>query len=284
LKSVTKRRSLAIYSDRKESGADLLNPFGTTRSFSSTSNPRNRVPTTLYRQLLVWCRRYKDVPFNPLPPVTLLPPQVNRLALKRLLDFRSFIKNSMNVDESTRLSGTRSHPAHYAMYNEQNLVKKDMITFPKISDANELRSMIRSIFWLNNRSTIANLSSATEDHGEDATKEQISLAFDAIKSCNQLSSSELDSRKSKREFSIQARGGEIGDGNENEKVPNVRYHVGQVVTHSKKWRGVIVGWAIKEDKNDGRHTSLTTKQYSLKEDGTSSTGTTGVETKKSKVQ
>jgi hypothetical protein len=45
-----------------------------------------------------------------------------------------------------------------------------------------------------------------------------------------------------------------------------------------------VGWAIKEDNNDGRHISLTTKQYSLKEDGNSSKGNTGVETKKSKLQ
>ena len=283
LQSVTKRRSLAIYLHQKES-ADSVNPF-CTRSLSSTvSNPRNRVPTTLYRQLLVWCRRYKDVPFNPLPPVTLMPPQVNPSALKRLLEFRSFLRNSMIVDESTRLSGTWSHPAHFAMYNANILVKKDMITFPEISDANELRSIIRSIYWLNNRDTIANLSSATEDHGEDATKEQISLAFDAIKSCNQLSSSELDSRKSKREFSIQVRGGKNSDDNEHDKVPNVRYHVGQVVMHANKWRGVIVGWTIREEKSDGRHTSLTTKKYSLKEDGTSSTENTGVETKKSKVQ
>lgn len=238
LLSVTKRRSLAIYLHQKES-SDLVNPF-CTRSLSSTvSNPRNRVPTSLYRQLLVWCRRYKDVPFNPLPPVTLLPPQVNPLALKRLLDFRSFIKNSMNVDETTRLSGTWSHPAHYAMYNENIIAKKDMITFLEISDANELRSIIRSIYWLNNRNTIGmEEDDATGDHGEDATKEQIWLAFDAIKSCNQLSS-ELDSRKSKRELSIQVRGGNISDGNENDE-PNVRYHVGQVVTHANKWRGVIV--------------------------------------------
>ena len=189
----------------------------------------------------------------------------------------------MNVDETTRLSGTWSHPAHYAMYNENIIAKKDMITFLEISDANELRSIIRSIYWLNNRNTIRmEEEDATGDHGEDAAKEQISLAFDAIKSCNQLSS-ELDSRKSKRELSIQVRGGKISDGNENDE-PNVRYHVGQVVTHANKWRGVIVGWAIKEDKNDGRHTSLTTKQYSLKEDGNSSKGNTGVETKKSKLQ
>jgi hypothetical protein len=60
--------------------------------------------------------------------------------------------------------------------------------------------------------------------------------------------------------------------------------VGQVVKHTEKWRGVIVGWAIKKDKNDGRHSSLTKKQYSLKEDGISSTGNTGDETKKSNVQ
>jgi hemimethylated DNA binding protein len=44
----------------------------------------------------------------------------------------------------------------------------------------------------------------------------------------------------------------------------VEYHVGQVVKHKhQKWRGVIIGWDIEQDKNDGQLSSLTTKQYSL---------------------
>ena len=107
-------------------------------------------------------------------------------------------------------------------------------------------------------------ASEEQSHG-DGKKEQISLAFDAMKSCNELSSGELDSRRSKREFRIQVRQGQSA-GSASDEFPdgNVKYHVGQVVKHkSKLWRGVIVGWDIEKDKSDGRLSSLTTKQYSI---------------------
>eukprot|EP00571_Detonula_confervacea_P007230 CAMPEP_0172329892 /NCGR_PEP_ID=MMETSP1058-20130122/61118_1 /TAXON_ID=83371 /ORGANISM="Detonula confervacea, Strain CCMP 353" /LENGTH=788 /DNA_ID=CAMNT_0013047085 /DNA_START=10 /DNA_END=2373 /DNA_ORIENTATION=+ len=260
-------------------------------AFSSQSNvvgagkkndQANRVPKTLYRQLLSWCRRYDNVPFNPLPPVTLSPPQVDPIALKRLKEMRAFlaaneIKGGLMDDEGEDMIkfGQNGHPAHYAMYKEDIVVKEDMITFPEIGDANELRATIRSIYWLNNKNTIANVKGAvgtTEEQSNKSTKEQISLAFDAMKSCNQLSSSELDSRRSKREFSMKVRQGQSEGSSESAEFPNVEYHVGQVVKHRDKWRGVVVGWAIdKEKNNDDRLSSLTTKQYSLKEDETSST-------------
>lgn len=68
------------------------------RSLSSTAAPyppgtnNNRVPKSLYRQLLAWCNQYAQVPFNPIPPMSLTPPQVNASALKRLKDFRTFIE------------------------------------------------------------------------------------------------------------------------------------------------------------------------------------------------
>ena len=97
------------------------------------------------------------------------------------------------------------------------------------------------------------------------TKEQISLAFEAIKSCNQLSFSELDIRRGKREKSMEVR---VRQKNEesDDQFPSVIFHVGQVVQHKNdKWRGVVVGWDIEKNKNDDGQllSSLTTKQYSL---------------------
>ncbi len=222
------------------------------------------------------------MPFDVIPPATLHPPQVNRHALKRLMDYRTYIYASSHdiVDENPRRYSTRwNHPAHHAMYNENVRVTRNMITFPEIHDANELRAVIRSIYWLNNTRTNANTAASAaadedrriDDDGEDVIRERISLAFDALRSCNQLSSNELDGRRSKREHSIDIRRGitgEGGDGNVTDGggMPNVvGYHVGQVVRHVDGWRGVIVGWTTGEDGYDGRRGSLTTKRYSLEE-------------------
>jgi len=237
-------------------------------STSNASSSRNVVPKALYRQLLCWCRRNDGVPFNTLPPLTLAPPQVNPLALGRLKEMRSFLdRNSNDLDGNHVKVGQNNHPAHYALYKEDIVVKDNLITFPEIRDTNELRSVIRSVYWLNNEHTIANIENAQEGSDSSSSggadedqKGQISLAFEAIKSCNELSSNELDSRLKKRESSIEIR-------NRKEGVP--LFHVGQVIQHKKaKWRGVIVGWAIDEAKTSGqlskdRLTSLTTKQYEV---------------------
>jgi hypothetical protein len=223
-----------------------------------------------------------------------------------LKDFRTFIEinnitastedgeNDENNKRRTTLLGKYTHPAHFAMYDDRIIVTNDRITFPEITDAFELRAVIRSIYWLNNRRTIAAnvLLSPTEaannlHDSENAIKEQISLAFDAIKNCNQLSSIELDSRIIKRNESIRVRSQRIST-EQDEDIP--QYHVGQVVKHTgTKWRGVIVGWTtVKKDKNnnDGRLSSLTTKDYSLIEEEMSSIRYTPRvdETRKSKVQ
>eukprot|EP00579_Thalassiosira_antarctica_P017444 CAMPEP_0201945142 /NCGR_PEP_ID=MMETSP0903-20130614/53745_1 /ASSEMBLY_ACC=CAM_ASM_000552 /TAXON_ID=420261 /ORGANISM="Thalassiosira antarctica, Strain CCMP982" /LENGTH=801 /DNA_ID=CAMNT_0048488201 /DNA_START=85 /DNA_END=2487 /DNA_ORIENTATION=+ len=273
--TMLRHRSLALCFQRASPSRFQLSAFSSQSNSDGgmgvvTNDIENRVPKTLYRQLLSWCRRYDDIPFNnPLPPVTLSPPQVNPMALKRLKEMRSFlvsnkISDSLSGEDSDGISrfgnGVHPHPAHYAMYKEDVDVKENRITFPEIRDANELRAIIQSVYWLNNRGTIANIEgvNASEEQSDGGKKDQISIAFDAMKSCNELSSGELDSRRSKREFRIQVRqGDEFPDG-------NVKYHVGQVVKHkSKLWRGVIVGWDIEKDKSDGRLSSLTTKQYSI---------------------
>lgn len=236
-------------------------------STADASSSRNRVPKSLYRQLLCWCRRNDGVPFNTLPPLTLAPPQVNPVALQHLKEMRSFLdRNSDDLDGNNHVKfGQHNHPAHYALYKEDIVVKDNLITFPEIRDANELRSVIRSVYWLNNEHTIENIESTKEGSGSSSgeedgdQKDQISLAFEAIKSCNELSSNELDSRLKKRENSIEIR-------NRKEGV-HPHFHVGQVIQHKKaKWRGVIVGWAIDETKTGGHGlTSLTTKQYKISE-------------------
>lgn len=211
----------------------------------------------LYRQLLGWCRKYQEVPFNPLPPVTLEPPLVSASSLRRLCQMRAILSNNkINDHAASEFGGNRHHPAYYALYGEHVSVSSGLITFPEITSASQLRAIIRSVYWLNNHS-----SDSTEDvTAEGRTKDQISLAFDALRSVNQLSSSELDSRQRKRDLTIKVRRRESS-------LPNAKFHVGQIVKQRRKgWRGAVVGWTVDEGKNEKKHkrlSSLTTKQYTL---------------------
>jgi hemimethylated DNA binding protein len=191
------------------------------------------------------------------------------MALRRLKEMRSFLdRNSKDLEGDQIRFRQNNHPAHYALYNKDIVVKDNLITFPEIRDTNELRSVIRSVYWLNNEQTIANIENANDvgassSSADDDQKGQISLAFEAIKSCNQLSSNELDSRRKKRESAIEVRNRKEG------VVP--LFHVGQVIKKKAKWRGVIVGWTVDEAKassgqlTKNRLTSLTTKQYEIRE-------------------
>lgn len=223
---------------------------------------------TLYRQLLKWCRKYQEVPFNPLPPVTLEPPLVSANSLRRLRQMRVFLSNNEIKDVAmarNKFGGSRHHPAYYALHGENVSVSSRLITFPKITIASQLRAIIRSVYWLNNQSRSKEDSTENVTDAEARAKDQISLAFDALRSVNQLSSSELDSRQSKRELTIKVRRREMPDNGE--VLPTAKFHVGQIVKHLRKgWRGAVVGWTVDEDKhnkNDKRLSSLTTKQYTL---------------------
>ena len=267
--------------------------YFSTQSSSASSSPSsgssqgNRVPITLYRQLLGWCRAHKDVPFE-MPPLTLAPPLVSPSALKHLKGMRALL-NASDAKESTSEIRDHSHPAHFALYNNDVDVRDNILVFPEIKDADELRELIRSVYWLNNSKTLATIEMEKNELADDdvkvsskVQKEQISLAFDAIRSCNEMSSSELDNRKKKRQQSIEARQRKVLSSNnegkpeseshmadistQEEFVPLVEYHVGQVVQHKKnKWRGVIVDWKVEEaisNDQSPRLTSLTTKNYS----------------------
>ena len=223
---------------------------------------QSRVPRTLYRQLLSWCRNYEHVPFDGIPPITLSPPQVNPRALHRLRGMRTFLDNN-HIKDSTKLAKWR-HPAHFPLYSSDVSVNDNMIVFPAVRNSSELRDVVRSVYWLNNDKTASAIgeesSNNEQENAAEGEKIQISLAFEAIKSLNQLSN-DLDIRRSRRQKSIEIRKQqrEIAD------APNVKYHVGQVVSHKKKgYRGVVVGWTVEDDKST-RLTSLTAKQYALQE-------------------
>lgn len=93
-------RYLQLHRPAAASGGSSSSPparaFTSEPSDDNTNNGSNsnRVPVTLYRQLLLWCRQYDGIPFNPLPPATLAPPQVNLAALRRLGRMRSFLGES----------------------------------------------------------------------------------------------------------------------------------------------------------------------------------------------
>ena len=109
--------------------------------------------------------------------------------------------------EETIWKKVGSHLSNYALYNKDIEIKDDMITFPQMKDVTELQAVIKSIYWLNNEHTIKDCDTTTDVDNNESTKAQISLAFEAIKSCNELSSGELDSRREKREFTMKVRKG-----------------------------------------------------------------------------
>jgi Lon protease-like protein len=205
----------------------------------------------------------------------LAPQDVDEMALKRLREMRAFlsINNITDVHNNSslasdgddnelyeyRLSKWR-HPAHYAMYDNRVTLRVSdedgsipIISFPEINNAKELRATIRSIYWLNNRNNVtaaklgvnddaisATYTNSDEDYDDITNKRRISLAFNTIKTCNQLSSSELDVRCAKRYISLEVRQG----------VDILTYHIGQMIQHiEEKWTGVIVGW-IPNTKHD----------------------------------
>ena len=171
---------------------------------------------------------------------------------------RAILSNDEVNDLATgEFGGNRHHPAYYALHGENVSVSRGLITFPEITSASQLRAIIRSVYWLNNHNSSEDVTDV-----DGGTTDQISLAFDAFRSMNQLSSSELDGRQSKRDLTIKVRRqGQRAVGG----APH--FHVGQVVKQIKTgWRGAVVGWTVDEGKSkesDQRLSSLTTKQYTL---------------------
>jgi heat shock protein HspQ len=181
----------------------------------------------LYRQLLRWCNDTDPaIPLSQfIPPIRLEPPQIDSGSLKSLL-------------VSTGDNKIRQ------LLPSNSIIKETELTVP-IYSSQTVKLFFKAIFRMNSTST--------------ETKEQISLAFEALKNLNELSSKQLSVLIENRVKHYDRTG--------------VEYKVGQVVQHKKdRWRGVILGWNCLVSNNDNTEskqqeqqtksaTSLTKKSY-----------------------
>lgn len=247
-----------------------------TKAYSSSStssrNTQALLARTLYRQILKWAKRTgSEVPFDPLPPLTLMPPRIDVGALQQLLAVKQM--SSMEISSSSSSSrvqegkGTTTvngedmldqttNPYAAIKYIATNImpvntiVRENQIIVP-IYNATDVKNAMRMIYRLNH------INATNEFHQDlDTIKDRVSLGFQVLKSLNQLSEM-LDERKMSREQHMDREG--------------VAFHVGQVVQHKyKRWRGVVCGWqkVVPHPQNVSalnvaQKSSLTQKVYNL---------------------
>ena len=220
------------------SPARLPRHGGSWFSTESTSGAGNNslLVRTIYRQLLKWCRTTgPNVPIGPIPPVTLAPPRIASEALRSLAA-------AADTDGNTPLkqggmAGLRRQ------LPRNSLVDANMMVVP-ISTAPDLRGLFRAVFRLN-----------SADKDPAVMKGHVALAFDAVKSLNELSAA-IVHRKNARIDHAQREG--------------VVFRVGEPVQHrEERWRGVVMGWrrnGVRTRVGPGGATSLTTKEYDLQSD------------------
>ena len=141
------------------------------RGFSNHHTGKARIALTLYRQLIAWCRETdNDIPLSHfIPPITLQPPRVEEQGLRFLAEA---VVGSHRVKRSMFPSETTFHP--------------NKLTSP-ILNSSDLLSFFRAIFRLN-----------MVESNSEIQKQHISLAFDALRSLNELSDA-LNDLKTKRE-------------------------------------------------------------------------------------
>jgi len=204
-------------------------------------NTQATIAKTLYKQILKWTHITGKIPFDPIPPLTLIPPRVNQSSLQQLACAYHDIhktddenKNEKSNDEYKRLA---------KLLPTNSIIDESKLILP-IENPGSVRDATRLIFALNKAS-----SDGTTDDNE-ILKDRIDLGFDVLKSLNQLSEG-LDVRKSCRESHSDRSG--------------VLFHVGQVVQHkARRWRAIIEGWnkLPAEETNNPSNSSLTKKEYS----------------------
>lgn len=224
------------------------------------TDSKSRLARTLYRQLIRWCDATGyGIPLDPIPPVTLMPPLVDGEALQIFArgfapsDGSSLIaaatqplvkKRGQIDDDSTFVLGL------CRLIPDQSLVEEGKITMP-IRDATDIRGAIKVAYGLNNYVVRRGKSRDEAEVGPDLVQKRIALAFDAIKSLNQLTEAVNEKKRSKEDHF---------------DTTGVAFDVGQVVQHKlERWRGVVVGW--KRATTDSilktaKPTSLTRKDYS----------------------
>eukprot|EP00934_Nitzschia_sp_Nitz4_P007934 Nitzschia sp. Nitz4//scaffold20_size174350//19231//21539//NITZ4_002080-RA/size174350-processed-gene-0.260-mRNA-1//1//CDS//3329541743//7924//frame0 len=191
------------------------------RAFSSEVEAKKRVSLALYRQLLRWCNENdEDLPLSHfVPPVYMAPPQVD-------------------ADKLKEYAASEELKAHFP---PKSIITDANITCP-IHTTKAAKDFFRVVFRLNG---------GTQDINPDHQKEQVTLAFEAIRSLNELSTALVTLKRNRASHSIQ---------------DHVQFQVGQVVRHNvEQWRGIITGWRridlASEPEPAHEPSSLTQKQY-----------------------
>ncbi len=251
---------------------------GQRRSVSSSSITLNQqkkqasmdkqkvLSKTIYKQIMRWTAiTGTDVPFDKIPPLTLVPPRVDATALQTLSDLHLQHDTNLNSKEAetttTNHDGQEDHDCKKLTLAEQHLltlmkglppnsiIEPNQLILP-IENANHVKSATRVAYALNNFTT-------EEESKADAEqmKERVSLGFEVLKSLNQLSDA-LEARKKMREDHWDREG--------------VAFRVGQVVQHKKnRWRAIVGGWtktpaAVDAKEEPSHKTSLTNRSYTDK--------------------
>lgn len=235
--------------------------FTTSTTIASTQlQTYAAISKTLYKQILKWTKETgEEVPFDPIPPLTLAPPIIDKSSLEQLA-----LIHQKNQENESKSNGDDDHHDKRRLMNllpSNTMIESNQIIIP-IENASSVHNVTRFVFNLNHHSH--HNSSNQEEKDLSIIKDRVSLGFEVLKSLNQLSEM-LDERKESR-VQHQNRNG-------------VLYHVGQVVQHkTQRWRAIVAGWDKRDsdaidtlNKRDNNNTddddydlsmsSLTTKEY-----------------------
>lgn len=159
----SRHRSLYL---KRRTLANLLKE-GESRRLLSQQDNHARITVALYRQLLQWSNSVSDdIPLSYyIPPVYLSPPRIDRDTLK-LMSVKS-------GDSKVAAS----------IFPKNTIVKENQLVVP-IRNSADVKKLFRGIFRLN-----------CKPANPDKQKERISLAFDGLRSLNELSKALKDSAK-----------------------------------------------------------------------------------------
>jgi hemimethylated DNA binding protein len=197
----------------------------------STSSPQDRLSRTLYRQLLRWCQDTgDDIPLSKyVPPVTTMPPIVDQDAMRLLHEGK---------DENHEIRN---------LLPSSSMFEHNMMTVP-LRKASDIKNFFRAVYRMN--------ASNAADLSDEVRKQRVSMAFETLKSVNELTGALQDIKK-QREKHLNRDG--------------VNFCIGQVVQHKRdRWRGIVLGWELMTPSN--QLTSLTTKDYANVEESSESAG------------
>lgn len=207
---------------------------------SDAVDPHRRICKALYRQLLRWCDDTdQTVPLSKfIPPVHMKPPQIHPVSLR-------LVAQKDPASPLSRFASTDFFPPNA-------LIKETELTVPLTNSA-DAKQFFRAIFRMNAYPPPETSPSSTFD-STTLRKEQVSLAFEGLKSLNEVSIQKIKILMDLRAQHWDRTG--------------VNFRVGQVVKHnSQNWRGVVFGWnrvdrkSSTKDQTATSATSLTQKSY-----------------------